>query len=137
MPEGLRFECQSGCTACCEQKGFVYLTDADVARVAKFLGMTAAAFERKHVYRTKNRRRLRVPRESQCSFLRDGGCSIHPAKPTQCRIFPFWPELVESRREWQKTAGYCPGMGKGPLIQIEAAKEQAREMREGYPEMYE
>ena len=137
MPEGLRFECQSGCTACCEQKGFVYLTDADVARVAKFLGMTAAAFERKHVYRTKNRRRLRVPRESQCSFLRDGGCSIHPAKPTQCRIFPFWPELVESRREWQKTAGYCPGMGKGPLIQIEAAQEQAREMREGYPEMYE
>ena len=136
MPEGLRFECQPGCTACCEQKGFVYLTDADVARVAQFLGMTTAAFERKHVYRTKNRRRLRVPRESQCNFLREGGCSIHPAKPTQCRIFPFWPELVESRREWQKTAGYCPGMGKGPLIQIEAAKELAREMREGYPEMY-
>jgi hypothetical protein len=45
--------------------------------------------------------------------------------------------LVESRREWQKTAQYCPGMGKGPLIQIEAAKELAREMREGYPEMYE
>jgi hypothetical protein len=44
--------------------------------------------------------------------------------------------LVESLAEWQKTAGYCPGMGKGPLIQIEAAHEQAREMREGYPEMY-
>ena len=60
-----------------------------------------------------------------------------PPKPIRCRIFPFWPELVESLAEWQKTAGYCPGMGKGPLIQIEAAKEQAREMREGYPEMYE
>ena len=136
MPEGLRFECQPGCTACCEQKGFVYLTEADLVRAAQFLGIRPAAFERKYVYRTRNRRRLRVPVNSQCSFLRDGGCSIHPAKPTQCRIFPFWPELVDSRREWRKTAGYCPGMGKGPLIQIEAAKEQAREMRAGYPEMY-
>ena len=55
---------------------------------------------------------------------------------TQCRIFPFWPELLESRQEWRKTARYCPGMGKGPLIQIAAAKEQAAEMRAGYPEMY-
>jgi len=100
MSDGLHFACQPGCTACCEQKGFVYLTGGDLARAAHFLGMTPAAFERKYVYRTKNRMRLRVPRESQCNFLRDGGCSIHPAKPTQCRIFPFWPELVESRCEW-------------------------------------
>ena len=136
MPQGLRFQCQPGCTACCEQKGFVYLTEDDIPRAAEFLGMTPAAFERKFVYRTRNRRRLRVPRDSQCSFLRDGGCSIHPAKPTQCRIFPFWPELLESRQEWKKTAHYCPGMGVGPLIQIEAAQEQAVEMRAGYPEMY-
>jgi len=136
VAQGLRFECQPGCTACCTQRGFVYLTEADLARAAAFLGMTARAFERQYVYRTRNRLRLRVPRESQCHFLREGGCSIHPAKPTQCRIFPFWPELVESRREWAKTARYCPGMGKGPLVQIEQAREQAREMREAYPEMY-
>jgi Fe-S-cluster containining protein len=136
MAEGLRFECQPGCTACCEQRGFVYLTEEDIPRAAQFLGMTAAAFERKHVYRTKNQRRLRVPRDSQCTFLREGGCSIHPAKPTQCRVFPFWPELLERRQEWLKTAKYCPGMGKGPLIQIDAARAQAAEMRAGYPEMY-
>ena len=137
MSGGLRFECQPGCTACCEQRGFVYLTEDDILRAARFLGMPPAEFERRHVYRTRNRRRLRVPRDAQCSFLRDGGCSIHPAKPAQCRIFPFWPELVESRREWQKTARYCPGMGKGPLIQIETAREQAAEMRAAYPETYE
>ena len=136
MSEGLRFECQPGCTACCERRGFVYLTEADIVRAAAFLGMTPAAFERQYVYRTRNQRRLRVPHESQCSFLRDGGCSIHPAKPTQCRIFPFWPEMVESRAEWRRTAQYCPGIGKGPLIQIESAREQAREMRTEYPEMY-
>lgn len=136
MAEGLRFECQPGCTECCTQRGFVYLTETDLARAAAFLEMTSAEFERRYVYRTSKRLRLRVPRESQCHFLRGGGCSIHPAKPTQCRVFPFWPELVESRREWKKTSRYCPGMGKGPLVQIEAAREQAREMREAYPEMY-
>ena len=136
MAEGLRFECQPGCTACCEQKGFVYLTEEDVSRMAQFLGMTPAAFEQKYVFRTRNRRRLRVPRDSQCSFLREGGCSIHAAKPTQCRIFPYWPELLESRQEWLKTARYCPGIGKGPLIQIAAARRHGAEMRAGYPEMY-
>ena len=137
MAEGLRFECQPGCTACCTQKGFVYLSEADLAKAAAFLGMTAAAFERQYIYRTKNRRRLRVPRDQQCHFLNGSGCSIHPAKPTQCRTFPFWPELVESRREWKKTALYCPGMGKGPLIQIEKARNEAEEMRAAYPEMYD
>jgi Fe-S-cluster containining protein len=136
MSEGLRFECQPGCTACCEQKGFVYLTEQDLPRIAEYVGMTPAEFERKYVYRTKKQMRLRVPRESQCSFLRDGGCSIHAVKPTQCRTFPFWPELAESRREWRETAKYCPGIGKGPLIQIEVVKEQADAMRVGYPEMY-
>ena len=129
MAEGLRFECQSGCTACCEQKGFVYLTEADIPKAAAFLGMSAGNFERRYVYRTRNMRRLRVPRESTCSFLQDGGCSIHPAKPAQCRVFPFWPELVDRRRNWLRTAGYCPGIGKGPLIQIAAARAVSDEMR--------
>lgn len=136
MAQGLRFECQAGCIACCTQQGFVYLTETDLVRAAAFLGMTPAAFERKYVYRTSRKLRLRVPRESQCHFLRANGCSIHPVKPVQCRTFPFWPELVDSRREWKKTARYCPGMGKGPLIQIETARQQAQEMREAYPEMY-
>jgi Fe-S-cluster containining protein len=136
LAEGVRFECLAGCTACCTQKGFVYLSEGDVARAAAFLGMTPAEFERKYVYRTSRRMRLRVPRDATCYFLRHGGCSIHPAKPTQCRIFPFWPELVESRREWARTARYCPGIGQGPLIAIETARGQAREMREELPALY-
>jgi Fe-S-cluster containining protein len=136
MPEALRFECQPGCTECCRQKGWVYLTEPDLVRAAGYLGITAREFERKYVYRTRHKMRLRVPAAANCHFLVDGGCSIHPAKPTQCRIFPFWPELVESRREWAKSARYCPGMGKGPLVQITDARLQAEEMRQAYPELY-
>ncbi|MBM3813064.1 MAG: YkgJ family cysteine cluster protein [Acidimicrobiia bacterium] len=134
--EGLRFQCQPGCTNCCDVQGFVYLTETDLEQAAAFTGMTKAAFENRYVYRTKNFLRLRKPRHSQCHFLTEAGCSIHPAKPTQCRLFPFWPELVENRREWSKTAGHCPGIGKGELIQIGAAMEEAEGMRRAYPAMY-
>jgi len=136
MAQGLRFECQRGCTECCRQRGFVYLTEQDLQRAAAFLGLSPEAFERKYVYRTRRLLRLRAPRDAHCHFLNVDGCSIHPAKPTQCRIFPFWPELVESRRKWRKTAAYCPGIGKGPLIQITDAKRDASEMRQNYPQLY-
>ena len=136
MARGLRFQCRPGCTECCRRPGFVYLSEADLARAAQYLGLAPAEFERRYCYRTPNRLRLRVPREVRCTFLTDDGCRIHPAKPTQCRTFPFWPELLESRREWNQTARYCPGMGDGPLVQIEAAEEQAQEMRAAYPAWY-
>jgi Fe-S-cluster containining protein len=136
VAQKIRFECQPGCTECCRQQGFVYLSEADLVRAARFVGMTAARFERKYVYRTPNRMRLRVPPGSHCHFLHDGGCGIHPAKPTQCRIFPFWPELVDSPREWAKTADYCPGIGKGALIQIKNAQAWAEEMRQELPKLY-
>lgn len=132
----MRFECQPGCTTCCQRKGFVYLTEDDIARAAAFLGMPAAAFEQRYIYRTKNLRRLRIPRGGLCRFLRPDGCSIHPAKPTQCRIFPFWPELMESRGEWRTAAVWCPGIGKGELVQIGMARTLAQQMRAGYPSMY-
>ena len=37
----MRFECQTGCTKCCEQQGFVYLTEDDIPRLAAFLKMSA------------------------------------------------------------------------------------------------
>ncbi len=114
----MRFQCQSGCTKCCEQQGFVYLTEEDIPRLAAYLNLDDPAFEKRYVYRTKNLRRLRVPRHAQCEFLKEGGCSVHPAKPTQCRAFPFWPELVGNTKNWRKTGEWCPGIGKGDLVNI-------------------
>jgi Fe-S-cluster containining protein len=132
----LRFACVPGCVNCCNVEGYVYLTEADLNRSARFLGMTPAEFEAAYLYRTTHRLRLRKPRGSQCHFLDGGGCRIHPAKPTQCRLFPFWPELVEDRRAWRRTARRCPGIGMGRLYQIGTALEIASEMKKSYPSMY-
>jgi Fe-S-cluster containining protein len=134
--DALTFECQAGCTNCCRAKGFVYITESDLDRASKYLGVTRDDFEQRYVFRTRHLLRLRKPRNSQCYFLRDYGCSIHAAKPTQCRLFPFWPELVEDRDNWAEAASNCPGIGNGALIQIGAAVELANEMRSAYPGMY-
>ena len=134
--DGLRFTCQPGCINCCDQSGFVYLNEDDLKRAAKFVKLPAKKFEEKYVYRTTHQMRFRKPPDKQCPFLEKHGCSIHPAKPTQCRTFPFWPELVEQRAAWNRTAQYCPGIGKGPLIQIGTAMEMADEQRKAYPNDY-
>ena len=108
--DGIRFSCQKGCTRCCDVQGYVY--------------------------RTRHLLRLRKPRSKQCHFLNASGCSIHPVKPVQCRLFPFWPELLESRKAWEETGRRCPGIGTGPLIQIGTALETADEMKCAYPSMY-
>ena len=135
--DGLRFRCQPGCIKCCDRHGYVYLTENDLKQTAKHLGMSPCDFEAKYVYRTRNLLRLRKPRGSQCHFLEEGGCVIHPVKPVQCRLFPWWPELVEDRRAWNAAAKTCPGIGKGRLVQIGTALETSSEMRTAYPFMYE
>ena len=132
----MRFECQPGCTNCCRQEGFVHVTDGDIGRIAPFLGMSVRAFRRRYVYKTTNRQRLLVPRGSTCHFLTDGGCSIHAVKPVQCRLFPYWPEFIDDSVELRKLAKWCPGIGKGELVQIGAARRIAQEMREAYPRLY-
>ena len=133
----VRFTCQPGCTNCCEATGDVFLTEDDLRNAAAFLRMTAADFETRYVFRGRKVLRLNKPSAENCVFLTPGkGCEIHPVKPAQCRLFPFWPELVENHGAWAAAAKRCPGIGKGDLIQIQSASEWASEMRRAYPVLY-
>ncbi len=118
-------------------EGEVYLSEPDLIRIAQHLKLTPEAFATAFVIRTKRgNMRLRKPPDRQCHFHSDNRCSIHVVKPTQCRVFPYWPELIEHEEAWNETAGYCPGIGKGDLIQIEAATAIGEEMYSAYPAMY-
>ena len=130
-----RFACQTGCTKCCTRRGSVYLTESDLEQAAGYLGLTAAEFESRYVIRYRHVLRLRRPSngQSECQFLVEGGCSIHAVKPTQCRTYPFWPSLVESREVWSMEAKFCPGIGKGDLVQINTARQIAKELGSAFP----
>ncbi len=94
--------------------------------------MSVADFEQRYVYRTRHRRRFRKPRGGTCPFLDERGCRLHPDKPTQCRTFPFWPEITAD----PASIDYCPGIGEGPLIRPEDIRRMEGEMLSAYPELY-
>lgn len=132
----MRFACVRGCTLCCRQPGFVYLTESDLERAAARLGLSTPAFERRYVYRTRHTLRLRKPRGASCYFLHEQGCLLHPAKPTQCRLYPFWPEIMEERGGWLREASFCPGIGRGPRLSGGTVRRRLAAMRRAYPDHY-
>lgn len=111
------------------------MTESDLEQAAAYVGLSPEEFEVRHVTRYRHLLRLRkLPRgQDHCRFLTDEGCSIHPVKPTQCRTYPFWPSLVESRARWTIESKFCPGINQGPLVQINTARAIANELPRAFP----
>jgi Fe-S-cluster containining protein len=146
--KGLRFRC-TACGRCCGgSPGYVFVTDADVARMARHKGMAADEFERTYVRRVGDRKSLKEERNGDCVMLEGGKCSVYPVKPTPCSTFPFWDAVVESEESWKETAAKCPGMDHGdlyspaevttllsgvsaPLLEKQAAAREASTRRAG------
>lgn len=54
---------------------------------------------------------LEVEEGSQgCPLLGAQGCRVHDIKPTQCSTYPFWPEILETRKTWKDEKPWCEGM---------------------------
>lgn len=110
----LRFECQRSGN-CCRRPGYVYFTRDDIDAAAGFLGIARGEFVKRYLAVDGRRFVLEVD-AGGCRFFDGAGCVIHPAKPLQCRSWPFWPELVRTPRAWRAAARGCPGMGQGGAI---------------------
>jgi len=66
------------------------LTDADIARLAGFLGLSEKEFIERYT-RIDVRRAglaLKDKEDGSCVFLRGRECAVQPAKPEQCLGFP-------------------------------------------------
>lgn len=121
--EGLRFECQPDCGACCTNHGdhtYLYLEEQDVERLARHLGMSVREFERRYTSVEDGWVVLRMDLQT-CPFLEGTRCGVYAARPLQCRTFPFWKENLKSRASWEVLSEFCPGIGRGEkssLLQI-------------------
>lgn len=116
---GVRFECQ-GSGGCCISRGeygHVFLTLDDRRRLARLLKLSTSAFTRKHCHRLAGLWHLiEDPKIPECRFLKNNRCQVYSARPTQCRTWPFWPEVMGAKTWKKEVAAFCPGVGKGPVI---------------------
>lgn len=113
---GMRFSCLK-CGNCCRITGeaYVYVTQAEVERMAKHLKLEVRTFAKKYLRRSDEKLpALRDKNNSECIFW-EGKCSVYPARPRQCRSFPFWPDNVTTKSAWGSlTKEYgCQGINQG------------------------
>ncbi|UCD01956.1 MAG: YkgJ family cysteine cluster protein [Promethearchaeota archaeon] len=134
LEEGIEFSCQM-CGNCCTgfNEGEVYLYKEDILRLAKFLNIKGKnglrTFAEKYVkvindsffwkesgtqrgktYRFKTLGFKFTGEDEHCHFLKKNRCSVHVARPFQCRSFPFWQMMVSSRKNFENYTKKCEGL---------------------------
>lgn len=115
----LKFSC-TRCGRCCATRGgyYVYLQAGEAERIRRHLGLSVDWFRRRYLARTPDGERVLADGAgARCIFLGDDGlCRVYPVRPSQCRTYPFWPELVNRRRDWRREAARCEGIGRGRAV---------------------
>jgi uncharacterized protein len=96
------------------------VTPEEIEAIAQFRGESSDDILSLYTWPVDGQRSLKEKPNGDCVFY-DGqeGCTIYPARPRQCRTWPFWESNVVSPESWQRTCQVCPGSGQGELIPAE------------------
>ncbi len=135
--DGLRFSCAQ-CSCCCRgEPGFVFLSQADLDALSAWAGVTQEQFIRMYcrwvrIDNDGEMLSLREKKDNDCVFWADG-CKAYEARPVQCRTYPFWDHVMESRESWDAESadcsGSCPGINHGELHSKEAIEAELEKYR--------
>jgi Fe-S-cluster containining protein len=129
--EGLQFECQEDCGRCCTNHGdyaYVYLEETDLHRLRRYFGLNREQFLERYTTVDDGFVVLRMDRPA-CPFLEGSRCTVYEARPVQCRTFPFWEEHLRSRKAWNGTEKFCPGINRGPIHSLRMIRRRLEERR--------
>lgn len=128
--EGLRFKC-TGCGKCCTgTPGYVWVTDKEIDEMAEFLKISVEEFIHKYTRLIgKKLALLEHPKNYDCVFLENKKfCTLYNARPQQCRTYPWWPENLTSKKEWDEEGKRCEGINHpdAPLITLPQINENLK-----------
>ncbi len=137
---GLNFGCQQ-CGRCCSgpSQGYIWVTSPEIKLIADFLKIKPEQLRQKYLRRVGLRMTIiEQPSTKDCVFLREDGvqnrCSIYSVRPSQCRMWPFWPDNLSSPDSWNRTTVKCSGINRGrrySFEEIEAIKSKRKWWMDG------
>lgn len=128
--DGLNFSCKQ-CSHCCKDKpGVVYISKSELQALCKKVNLTQEQFVKVYcrwVEQPDGAKKLSLRELSNydCIFWQKGiGCTVYEERPVQCRTYPFWSNIMQSKESWQKEAKECPGINTGCLHTQEEITEK-------------
>lgn len=125
----LHFEC-TRCGQCCiATDGYhVFLDPPEAEAIRAWLGLSTGWFRRRYLSRHAEGDLIAASGpDGRCVFLAaDGSCRVYPVRPLQCRSYPFWPELLNSKTAWQREARRCEGINRGKAVPLTRIRRQLR-----------
>ncbi|KJR41467.1 Uncharacterized protein MCHI_002636 [Candidatus Magnetoovum chiemensis] len=104
--------CSSCSAICCRgSSGNIWVNYGEIYNICNLLGINIIDGMSRFFEKRENRYSVREivdVKDSCCIFLNnDNQCSIYPARPLQCRTFPFW-EYFKIHAD--KITNECPGI---------------------------
>ena len=132
---GLHFEC-SQCGNCCAgpDEGFIWISKHETEMLADHLELTLDQLRQRFLRREGNRTTIiEEPISKDCVFLTkiagQRGCCAYPARPNQCRTWPFWTSNLQSPADWNMAATICPGINRGKLYTFEDIEKRRKQKK--------
>jgi len=135
----IRFKCTQ-CSQCCYGGKYAYVRASaqEIENIIRFMRIDADEFETKYLVKLVDHGygiRMKqsalaktLGKQGHCMLLSDEGeCSVYSVRPTQCRTYPFWPEILISEEKWNNEITRCEGINKGDVVEI-AHIEQQKEL---------
>lgn len=125
---GLAFQCTLCGNCCTGPEGYVLVSDAEVAGLAKRFNVSTTEFVERYTHQTARGRSLKehlTPSGYDCVFLDrekipgKAVCGVYEDRPAQCRTWPFWDSNLHSRGAWERAKRTCPGMDKGKTYSVQ------------------
>ena len=108
-PEAI-FACRR-CGDCCRGYGGTFVSEIDIAAIARYLNIDTRRFISKFCQLSGNKTVLAQGKNGYCLLWdKQKQCTINPVKPEMCKKWPFIESLLVDPKNWQAMASSCPGM---------------------------
>ena len=101
------------CGKCCEGRGGIVVGPRDLPRLCAHFGLPAEEVLGRYTEMMGGKPTLKVGDDGFCMFFKEGrGCSIHPARPSVCRAWPFFRGNLIDRVSFEMAREDCPGISR-------------------------
>jgi len=115
---------------CCQGEGEVWSNDAEIAGMAKLLGISLSDFISKYCKGYSRRQGWHLlkhdPGTRDCIFLQGNKCTVYGARPLQCSTYPWWPELMPDIAWESEGRLACEGINQAEALEVDGPEAASK-----------